>query len=244
MPRIHGSRALIYLNGRDISTWLSSIDISTQAQAVETSAFGTDDKTYLPGIRNSTIRFQGHWDDTAGANGIDTLLESLRRQDAESAPIVSVVESPGLGGRGVSAKQSLLTALGRSAPLNGVIAMSADFQNAGGTDHIRTLYAKGTLTPTAPGGTSAEYNGGTPTLHGLIGVMHVFGAVNGSPVVTIDHSLDGSAGWTSYLTFSTITAGSTAERVEATGGSVRPYLRVSMTGGTAEIYVGAFQPRG
>lgn len=78
MPFSHGSRARVYLdNGAgtliEITGYLSSASLDRARDTVETTVFGQNDKTYLPGLRDCTFSGEGKY---------DPALDDLLNQDA------------------------------------------------------------------------------------------------------------------------------------------------------------------
>ncbi len=236
MAKIHGKFTRIYINGVDLSTFLNSAETDVAIDTAESSAFGQEDKTYVQGQKTATHRLQGHYDDTPGATGIDTFLDSLI--DISTTPILAIVRNDVIDARGDAGAADEMTSYNKTSPVAGVVGVSVDFQVSGGYDPIISVFAKAELQTSAPGGTTLAFNNpATALTNGAVGHLHCFAAPTGSPVVKIQHSADGSTGWTDLIAFATVT-GIEAQRVTVAG-TVQPYWKVIEDGGgTLTCWVG------
>lgn len=68
----HGKNAIFKLHDGssslvDLSSYLNNIDMAANADTHETTTFGKDDKTYIPGLRDGTFSLAGNFDPTADA---------------------------------------------------------------------------------------------------------------------------------------------------------------------------------
>jgi len=61
----------------DISDTLNSVSFPRDAEVVETTSFGSSDRTYIVGFKNGTISLEGTYDAT-----VDTHLAGILGQDA------------------------------------------------------------------------------------------------------------------------------------------------------------------
>jgi len=61
----HGKNAAFTLNTKDLSTFLTSIDLSFDLDAADTTTFGGTWRTSLAGIPGGTIDLSGYYDPTA-----------------------------------------------------------------------------------------------------------------------------------------------------------------------------------
>lgn len=64
MPFVHGKNSYVSVNAHDVSPYSNKVDFPRQADTAETSAFGTSDKTYIPGLKGGTFSIEGLWDIT------------------------------------------------------------------------------------------------------------------------------------------------------------------------------------
>ena len=72
---VHGKNTKVYLNGYDISTYLSSIEVSKTADVADVSTFGSTSKEYLPGIKDSVLSAEGFVDE--GAATMEGVIENI-----------------------------------------------------------------------------------------------------------------------------------------------------------------------
>lgn len=232
--KVHGRKTSVYIGGYDLSDIFTSADASETVDSSEVTGFTAQDKEFIAGMRNGTMRFQGWFSKDAASS--DPVLSALPGDDSV---VVTLIRDTDAFEGPAEAQEGPITSYSRSSPIGGVVSVAADFQASGGLAHTRTLKAKGSLTPSVAGGTTAAYNGGTTTTHGAVGFLQIFSA-SGTPVVAIDHSNNGSTGWAAVITFAGLTAAG-AERV-AVSTDIKPYLRTTVTGGTAVCWVGISQP--
>lgn len=241
MAKYHGRNTRVYLNGYDIGGYFNAADVSNQADQAEVSGFGDTDKSYVMGLKGGNGKLTGYWDSTVAAPGAEAVLATL--QGAVPAPILSILASDALGERGHSTQADEIN-LSRNAPIAGVVTMAADFQGNQAIHSVKTLLAKGTLgTSTSPGGTSAAMNDGNASAAGAVGYLHAFSISGGTPVLSIEHSANGTSAWATLLTFAGVASADApqAQKV-AISGTVQPYKRIAVTGGTGIFWVGAHQP--
>lgn len=69
MAFVHGKGTVIKLDDsggtlRDLSTYADEVTFPSSVDMAETTTFGKDDKTFIPGLRDHTISVSGKWDAT------------------------------------------------------------------------------------------------------------------------------------------------------------------------------------
>lgn len=243
MPKLHGRHSRAYVNGVDVSSYITNGDAAQQVDVSEVSAWGDTDKSYVIGLRSGTLRLGGWFDTEDDSTGIETLLQSLLQ--SETDPIVNVVTKDAINARGEGGRAEKITGLGRTSPIGGAVTFSVDFQAEGGLRDTRTIFAKGTITPAAESAATSAYNGGTATAQGAELYAHFFSIPAGTPVLTVEHSDDGGTDpWSTLGTFVGVPGASApqAQRVVVTG-SVKATQRITATGGSAVAWVGIYQPK-
>ena len=123
----HGKEAVIKVADsgavlRDLSSVLNTATLSREVETAETSALGSDDKSYIPGLRDATISVEGMADTTTsgyleGVLGGSTTFE-----------FYPAGEDPG------NVKYSgacILTSFETAAELGGAVTVSGEFQVSG-----------------------------------------------------------------------------------------------------------------
>lgn len=235
--KAHARRSRVYINGIDASPYFNSADVNTSADNADSSGFGQDWKTALPGMKGGTMKLGGFLD--AEVPGVTSRLEDALGAEGAS-PIVSFVHEQAVLDSAGWSMAAIETSLALSAAIADISKASADFTNDSAVDRTRTVAAGGgTLTPSANGGTTTAANGGTATTLGAVGILQMF-ATSGNPVVLIEHSANGTSGWATLIPFAAMNAPG-AQRVAVTG-TVQPYKRATVTGGSATCWVGVSQP--
>jgi hypothetical protein len=106
----------------DISTYLTSISMPREIEANETSTMRVRDRTYVPGLRNRTVSFEGRWDPT-----LDALLDGI------TGMVRTFEYSPAGAGVGLVtyAGSLILTSYEPSTPHDDVADWSAEGQVTG-----------------------------------------------------------------------------------------------------------------
>lgn len=90
----HGSKAVIYLNGFNLSGWLKEFQSSFSVDTAETSTFGNTFKTYVPGLSDGTFTASGIYD--GDTNAVDVIM--LATLQATKDDIVAYLpQGDGLG---------------------------------------------------------------------------------------------------------------------------------------------------
>ncbi len=226
--KLTGKATKIYVNGQDVSSNFNLVDTQATTDVVDVSTFGAEFKENCVGPRSGTMRLQGYYDQTGAWDDLMDQLYGL----SSPLPVVTVLPAGDVQGLRGKAAAELSTTVSTSSPVGGAVAVTADFQSNTGMDAVRNLYARGTLTPAAPGGTILpDGAAGTKT---LIGYLQVFSIPAGNALVVIEHSANGTTGWTTALSFTAVAAAGApqAQRATATG-VMQPYKRVNVSGGTA-----------
>ena len=226
-----GKGGKVLIDQYSLTSYLNSMDINRAAEAPETTTYGNNDRTYLPGgLRGGTVSLGGFWDGTSGA--VDDVIQAAL--GSATAKVITL----GPGGLAnstsyVSDVAYLLSAFHTtytiSAPVDGIVALTVDVQSTGGLESGYSLADLAARTTTSAGNPIDE---GGATTNGGIGHLHVTAASGTSPTldVLIEDSTDDQAtdpAWAEVIAFAQVSA-VTKERKAATG-AVDQYVRVSWT---------------
>jgi hypothetical protein len=220
----HGKNVRIYVDEYDFSTYFSDMSASSNVDTVETSAFGTDDKTYIVGHTDGTISLGGMFESTA-STGTDQHFSSALA-GAEQNVIVAP-EGNSVGARAI-VMQAEQTTYEVSSPIGDVVQASVEFQADEGVGHGVIVSSGSTVSAT---GNGASTDNGASTANGGVGFLSVpVNTRNGNITVKIQHSADDST-FADLVTFTAVTTTQkTSERIEvASGTTVNRYLRVNYT---------------
>jgi len=125
----HGKSAVFKIDDsggtlRDISNTLNSVSFPREAEVLETTSFGSSDRSYVVGFKNQTIGIEGSFDAT-----VDGYLAGILGQEAsvsfEYGPEGSTATYTKYTG------EALLTSYESSAGVGDIVSYSAEFQITG-----------------------------------------------------------------------------------------------------------------
>lgn len=232
MAFIHGKNTAVFVNAHDLSAFFNDASPSVSVETAETTAFGSSDKTYIPGLSDATVSVSGMFDGSADA--IDEVLSGLL--GVEDGAVATVAYGGATKGNRVSIAKVEATSYDVSAPVGDVVAASAELQADGGLDNGVALTGHAAVTAT---GTAASEDHGASTSNGGIAVYHATANTrDGATTIKVQHSADNST-WADLVTFSDLTAATTGSgiAVVASGTTVNRYLRANYTlaGSTGSI---------
>lgn len=237
----HGKNTIVLFNAFNLTEYFNSVSTSAMAEAVETTTFGSANKTYAVGMKDGTVSLEGLW--AGDTDGVDQTLAAAVTSDSKN--IITV----GTEGATLGRRAKLINADETSYEISGAVAdmvtISAEAQasgTVGGFDGGVLLAANQTVTATVANtgvdNAAASTNGGVAHLHVTTNTR------NGAITVKVQHSSNNST-WADLLTFTaTTSATTTSERIEvAAGTSVNRYVRANVSGfagssGSATITVG------
>ncbi len=125
----HGKSAVFKVDNAagtltDISNTLNSVSFPREAEVLETTSFGSSDRTYIVGFKNGTISIDGSFDAT-----VDTHLAAILGQDAT----VSFEYGPE-GSTSTYTKytgEAIMTSYETSAGVGDIVSFTAAFQISG-----------------------------------------------------------------------------------------------------------------
>lgn len=125
----HGKSAVFKVDNSagvltDISNTLNSVSFPRDAEVLETTSFGSSDRSYIVGFKNGTISVEGSFDAT-----VDTHLAGILGQDAtvsfEYGPEGSTATFTKYTG------ECIMTAYENAAGVGDIVTFSAEFQITG-----------------------------------------------------------------------------------------------------------------
>jgi len=219
----HGKNVRVFIDAFDFSAYFNDASNSTSIDTAETSAFGTNEKTYITGHTDGTISLSGMFESTEDTGTDDYFSNTLGSSTKQK--VIVALEGHILGGR-VVAIESDTTSYEVSSPIGDVVQASAEFQASEGVGH-GVLVSNGSTVSATGNGTSVD--GTAATTNGGVGFLSIpVNTRNGNITVKIQASADNStfADLVSFTAVSGTTVSS--ERIEVTG-TVARYLRVNYT---------------
>lgn len=129
MAFVHGKDSVFKLDNSggsltDISAYVNSVDFPETADVAETTTLGDGSKTYIVGLKDSTLSVAGLWDATA-----DAIFGAVVGQSAT----LSFEYSPEgtATGKVKYTGEAILTSYAQNSPVGDVVSYSADFQVSG-----------------------------------------------------------------------------------------------------------------
>ena len=239
----HGKNTVVLFDKYDLSQYFNSATVSAMSEAVETTTFGSANKTYAMGMKDGTVSFEGLWSGALDTEGADVVLN-----DAIASTTKKII-TVGTEGAAVGRRAKLVNTDETSYEVKGAVAemvtISAQAQasgTVGSLDGGVLLAASQVVSSTVA---NAGVDNATSSTNGGVGHLHVTtNTRNGAITVKIQHSANNST-WADLTVFTaTTSATTTSERIEvAAGTSVLRYVRVNVSGfagstGAATITVG------
>jgi len=129
MAFVHGKDSVFKIDNSggtltDISSYVNSVDFPETVDVAETSTLGDSSKSYIVGMKDSTLSIAGLWDST-----LDGILGAVVGQSAT----LSFEYSPAGTGSGEIkyTGECILTGYSQNSPVGDVVSFSADFQVSG-----------------------------------------------------------------------------------------------------------------
>lgn len=126
MAFVQGRGVVVSVDAKDLSVYGTSCEYQLKADALDCTTFGQDTKVFSGGLKESSMKIEGHYDDTA-TTGPRSVLEPLVGSTAE------MIYKPEGAGTGSPTRtwDCLLTSYTETAPVADMIKFSAQFQGSG-----------------------------------------------------------------------------------------------------------------
>jgi hypothetical protein len=219
----------VYLDGLDLSPYLNMADWSLDADTAETTTFGSDWKSYIPGEQGAKADFSGLYDPTV----LD--LENLLGDDfALNNGVLTYCPSGSAIGDDARLFSAGASSYAQSSPVGGVVAVKWTPAVSAQVGLGKVLHPLGADTNTTTGATRDDL---AATATGWIAHIHVTAVSAGSWVVVLaDASASNFSDGATVATFTAAT-GKTSQRMLSASGTtaLRRYVRyvATRTGGAA-----------
>lgn len=220
------------LNGYNITGYLNKIDAPYTADTAETTVFGIDAKTYIPGMKDATLSAEGLYDGDTDA--VDQLLSNILAgtnygNNLIWFPAGNIVGSIGYG------LNMIQTAYAVMGTKDDAVKISVAGHSNVGRERLKLITTLATATVDGSGivndNAAATTNGGAAYLQ----VTDATGFL-GNVAIKMEHSVD-NAVWADLAVFTNVT-GKTNERM-VIAGTINRYVRVTydLNGGQATFAV-------
>lgn len=124
---VHGKGVVVTIDGDNISAYTKNVEFSREADTHDTTTFGQNSKTYASGLKDSTVKLEGVYDNTV-ATGPGAVLRPLL--GAAAVPFLYRPEGVGVG-KAQSAVDVIVNSYEESAPVDDMITWTAELQCSG-----------------------------------------------------------------------------------------------------------------
>lgn len=233
----HGKSTRLFFDQYDLSSMFRSAGVTVPVDVAETSAFGTQNKTYVTGMKSGGVSAEGMFSGAAGE--VDAVLEGVLGVEPKSNLLVTP-DGGAILGRRVWMGQVIETSYGVTAPVSDIVSVSAEFQVDAGVDFGYLLHGDVAESSSA-NYASADFT--TTTSAGGVLILSLY--ANDRDTGSIDLVLEDSANDSTFAAvtggaFATVNAGVlSTQRIQlAASTAVRRYARIAatVTGGTSGAY--------
>ena len=220
MAFIHGKNTGVLVGGGNLSAFFNEASASQDVETAETTTFGSSAKTYIIGLKDGTMSVSGMFD--GAEDSVDEQIEAVLGAEADS---VATIAPEGLAiGKTAYSCAARKTSYEISSPVGDVVSTSLSIQADGGIDRGVLLGAATAVTASGQG--TAQDNAAS-TSGGGVGYLHVTANTrNGGSTFKVQHSSD-NVTWADLVTFTSVSATTTAAESIAVTGTVNRYLRAS-----------------
>jgi hypothetical protein len=229
----HGRGTKVLVNEWDMSTYFKDASASGTADTGETTAFGSEVKTYVIGMTDGRVSLGGMF--SGDVQGVDETFQAIFGLEA-AANLTYAPEGLALGRRvwGMTAHETSYQVQGS---VSDIVAVSAEFQATGG---LRSGYSLGdpATAVTATGNGTAVDTGIPSSTAGGWGMLHALASTSvGTVTVALQHSTTFGGTYTTIpgATFAVLGAGvEGSSRVDiAPGVTINQFVRATYTFGSA-----------
>jgi hypothetical protein len=223
----HGKNTVVLFDKYNLSEYFNSVTATAMAEAVETTTFGSANKTYAIGMKDGSISLEGLW--AGDTDGVDEVLSAAVASNSKK--IITVGSEGATLGRRAKLINTDETSYEISSAVADMVTISAEAQasgTVGGFDGGVLLAANQTVSATVA---NTSVDNSASTTNGGVGHLHVTSNTrNGAATIKIQHSANNST-WADLSVFTATTSSTTtSERIEvAAGTTVNRYLRVNVS---------------
>lgn len=223
----HGKNTVVLFDKYDLSQYFNSATTTATAEAVETTTFGSANKTYAIGMKDGMISLEGLW--AGDANGVDEVLSAA--VGSSSKKIITVATEGATLGRRAKLINTDETSYEIASAVADMVTITAEAQasgTVGGFDGGVLLAANQTVSSvtanTSVDNSTSSANGGVAHLHVTANTR------NGAATIKVQHSANNST-WADLVVFTATTSSTTtSERIEvAAGTTVNRYVRANIS---------------
>ena len=240
MPVKHGRFAKAYSEGYDLSPFLKDVGNSGERDLADSSGLGSDDRTFVSGLRGGSMSLSGMFSARASAGSTaleisDVLNAAL---DAEGPTVFTHCPQGDANGRHCYGIEGFLGGPAVSSPSGDLVSINGEITSDTGLERGVILHAKGTESSGSNGSGIDQTAAAALLQYGASAYLHVFSVGSGTLTVKVQHSSDNST-FADLITFTAATTGEQAERKTiAEGVAINRYVRALWTiTGTANFFL-------
>lgn len=126
MAFVHGKGTVVSVDAKDMTVYGTSCEYELKADSHNVTTFGQDSKVFAGGLKESAMKIEGQYDDTA-LTGPRATLEPL------IGTIIEMIYKPEGSGTGKPTRtwDCLLTSYTETSPVSDMIKFTAQFQGSG-----------------------------------------------------------------------------------------------------------------
>lgn len=220
----HGRSTKVWVDGWDLSSYLRTATAPYNAGELDTTTYGTTDKTYQKDNSDSTISLAGFWRDSV-TEPVETILNAA--SVITIAPAGAVLNNP--------ARLAYVFGTKTETPADAgdLIQQSADYRARQGVGRGRLIRVP---TPVSAGGNGPSVDFAAASLNYWSAALHLTAIDAGTFTGTLQHSADNTT-WVAAGVFTALTAPGGAYL--SGSGRLERYRRIIWTfaGGTSADFV-------
>ena len=190
----HGKSTIVLVNATDLSSTLRSASRSSSQETADTTAFGSTNKTYITGMGDGTISFEGMFEDSVGSIN-DILTASLA--SSTNNTVTCALTTPAVGSP-VWLGSNMTTSYSVSSPLSDIVSVQADFQSNKG---VKSGVSLNNYSAVSASANLTAVDGVASTSQGFLAALHV---ITNTRTSTTDIKIQDSA---DNVTFTDLSGG-------------------------------------
>jgi hypothetical protein len=127
----HGRLAYLSVAGTDLSSYFNSLSLDIEVENADTSTFGNSWRTNLAGLIGATVTAEGFYDPTASTGPVAVILAAITTCQGGTPVAIVLREGGTANGQTNEAFNANITSFGRSASLDGAVALTLGMQVTG-----------------------------------------------------------------------------------------------------------------
>lgn len=124
MSFVHGKGTVVSVDANDMTVFSTQCEYELKAESHETTTFGQDNKVFSGGLKESSLKIEGNYDDTATTGpaaslepAVGSVIEIVYKVEGSTGPVRTF--------------DGLLTHYGETSKINDMIKFTAQFQGSG-----------------------------------------------------------------------------------------------------------------